>query len=174
MMGLNINHVRAPRCHKNCKFQHLNIYFHGSEQYVSQPLEELMITDRFSSMKWHCWKWHVIYLQVIVTLLSVKCIPMSITSCQHINIYESHVLSPYSNICHCSMWSHYMFIHAWMLIYHSEKTIKLEQLERLRSEDTPRDYPYYWPVRFESQVKRRWKPKKLEKFAKNLSFKILL
>ena len=32
--------------------------------------------------------------------------------------------------------------------------IKLEQLECLRSEDTPppRDYPYYWPVRFESQV----------------------
>ena len=32
---------------------------------------------------------------------------------------------------------------------------QLEQLERLRSEDTPplpRDYPYYWPVRFESQV----------------------
>ena len=34
---------------------------------------------------------------------------------------------------------------------------KLEQLERLRSEDTPpppppRDYPYYWSVHFESQV----------------------
>ena len=32
---------------------------------------------------------------------------------------------------------------------------KLEQLERLRSEDTPRRpmiTPYYWPVYFESQV----------------------
>ena len=32
---------------------------------------------------------------------------------------------------------------------------KLEQLERLRSEDNPpppHDYPYYWPVHFESQV----------------------
>ena len=33
--------------------------------------------------------------------------------------------------------------------------LKLEQLERLRSEDTPRRpmiTPYYWPVYFESQV----------------------
>ena len=32
---------------------------------------------------------------------------------------------------------------------------ELEQLERLRSEDTPRSpmiTPYYWPVYFESQV----------------------
>ena len=32
---------------------------------------------------------------------------------------------------------------------------KLEQLDRLRSEDTPRrpyDYPYYWSVHFASQV----------------------
>ena len=51
---------------------------------------------------------------------------------------------------------------------------KLEQLERLRSEDTPppmpHDYPYYWPVHFESQVhtidqfisdpkSKWWKPK---------------
>ena len=33
--------------------------------------------------------------------------------------------------------------------------VELEQLERLRSEDTPRRpmiTPYYWPVYFESQV----------------------
>ena len=32
---------------------------------------------------------------------------------------------------------------------------QLEQLEHLRSEDyppLPHDYPYYWPVHFESQV----------------------
>ena len=37
----------------------------------------------------------------------------------------------------------------------SQATFKLEQLERLRSEDTPRRpmiTPYYWPVYFESQV----------------------
>ena len=45
--------------------------------------------------------------------------------------------------------------------------IKLEQLERLRSEDTPvaswlpilLTSSYYWPVHIGSQVKTRWKPK---------------
>ena len=37
--------------------------------------------------------------------------------------------------------------------------LKLEQLERLRSEDTPRphDYPYYWPPHIGSQVRTRSK-----------------
>ena len=64
----------------------------------------------------------------------------------------------------------------------------LEQLERLRSEDTPAapwlpilltssfwiPSQYYWPVHIGSRVKRRWKPKKLEKLAKNLNFRLLL
>ena len=34
--------------------------------------------------------------------------------------------------------------------------------------------PYYWPVDIRSQVKTRWKPKKLEKLEKNWNFRILL
>ena len=72
----------------------------------------------------------------------------------------------------------------WVKIQQDE----LEQLERLRSEDTPRrpvithtiDQLILNPKsilltssHIGSQVKR-WKPKKLEKFVKNLNFRILL
>ena len=64
---------------------------------------------------------------------------------------------------------------------------QLEQLGRLRSEDTPRrpmitqklltssfwiPIPYYWPVHIRSQVKV--KAEKLEKLAKNWNLGILL
>ena len=65
---------------------------------------------------------------------------------------------------------------------------KLEQLERLRSEDTPRRpmiTPYYWPVYFESQVhindqfisdpkSKQGESRKIRKFATNRNFRILL
>ena len=58
---------------------------------------------------------------------------------------------------------------------------KLEQLERLRSEDTPpppHDYPYNWPVRFESQVHTidqfisdpKWKQGESRKNSEKLKF----
>ena len=49
--------------------------------------------------------------------------------------------------------------------------IKLEQLERQRSENTPaaHDYPYYWPVDIGSQVKTRQSQSyKFKEFAKTL------
>ena len=64
----------------------------------------------------------------------------------------------------------------------------LNELERLRSEDTPRRpmiTPYYWPVYFESQVhindqfisdpkSKQGESRKIRKFAKNWNFRILL
>ena len=61
---------------------------------------------------------------------------------------------------------------------------KLEQLERLRSEDTPRRpmiTPYYWPVYFESQVhiidqlisdpkSKQGESRKIRKISKKLKF----
>ena len=52
---------------------------------------------------------------------------------------------------------------------------QLEQLERLRSEDTspPHDYPYYWPVHIGSQIKTRQSQSyKFEEFAKTSYFLI--
>ena len=77
------------------------------------------------------------------------------------------------NLIHVSMWLH---------------QLQLEQLERLRSEDTPRRpmiTPYYWPVYFESQVhindqfisdpkSKQGESRKIRKFAKNWNFRILL
>ena len=76
----------------------------------------------------------------------------------------------------------------WLLIHAWIKENKLEQLECLRSEDTPRRpmiTPYYWPVYFESQVhiiaqlisdpkSKQGVTEKLEKLAKNWIFRILL
>ena len=66
----------------------------------------------------------------------------------------------------------------------SWKQMELEQLERLRSEDTPRCpmiTPYYWPVYFESQVhiidqlisdpkSKQGESRKIRKISKKLKF----
>ena len=62
----------------------------------------------------------------------------------------------YPYLIYCNhVWGLACNTHLDSLIKLQKGQLELEQLEHLRSEDTPptpHDYPYYWPVHFESQV----------------------